>query len=41
MALLDELKKMDIDPFNERIKDSDMKKKTDYLRCANNFVNNK
>ena len=42
MALLDELQKMEIDPFNEQIRDSDMKKnKTDYLRCANNFVNNK
>lgn len=41
MALLDELKRLDIDPFNERIKESDMNKKTDYLRCANNFVNNK
>ena len=44
MALLDELKKLDIDPFDRVKQDSlphDKKKPTDYLRCTNNFVNNK
>ena len=41
MAILDKLKEMENDPFMERIKDSDLKKPTDFLRCSNNFVNNK
>ena len=44
MALLDELKKLDIDPFDRVAQDQlphDKKKPKDYLRCTNNFVNNK
>ena len=39
LALLDELKNQDIEPF-DKIKDQD-KRPLDYLRCSNNFVNNK